>query len=398
MNIISPFAHPLYIMAKPVGAACNLNCSYCYYREKTQTLNLNLSRQMTDDTLELFIKQYIEAQTQRDVLFTWHGGEPTLKHIDFYRKAVSLQQRHARGHHIDNCIQTNGTLINDEWCKFFKDNNWLVGISIDGPEQYHDRHRVDNLGRMTHERVMHGIRLLNKWGVEWNAMAVVNSTNAEHPIEFYNFFKEIGCRYIQFTPVVERTVNGHLATIYDRAEDCQLTPDSIMPKQWGQFCCSIFNEWVKTDIGEYFVQLFDATLANWCDVEPGVCSLASTCGYAMAMEPNGDVYSCDHFVFPQFCLGNIHEQTITQMGYGEKQAMFRNIKNRFPQVCKQCKWLFACHGECPKNRFCLTTDGEHGLNYLCQGYRMFFEHASPYMDRMKQKIENGGCAADIMFD
>lgn len=396
MNIISPFSHPIYVMTKPVGAACNLNCSYCYYLEKSHTISHNSSLQITDDTLELFIKQYIEAQTQRDVLFIWHGGEPMLKPISFYNKVIYLQERYAQGHHIDNCIQTNGTLINADWCKFLKENNWLVGISIDGPEQYHNLYRTNRLGETSFTKVMQSIQLLNEWGVEWNAMAVVHSGNVTHPKEFYQFFKDINCHYIQFTPIVERTINGQLATIDDRAEECKLTPYSITPSQWGTFCCSIFDEWVKTDIGEYFVQLFDATLANWCNVEPGVCSLAKSCGYAMAMEPNGDVYSCDHFVFPQFRLGNIHKQTITQMGYGTKQTQFRKIKSQLPQVCQQCKWLFACNGECPKNRFCIVPNSEHRVNYLCHGYKQFFEHVKPYMDRMKQMIERGRCAADIM--
>ena len=393
-----PFARPLYVMAKPAGAFCNLRCDYCYYLEKANTLTdgdrktddgdkaATANGVMSDAMLELFTKQYIEAQTQREVLFTWHGGEPLTAPISFYRKALALQRKYANGHLTDNCIQTNGTLIDDEWCRFFKENNWLVGVSIDGTREMHDRYRRNASGQGTHEKVMRGIELLNRHGVMWNAMATVNKCNAERPAEFYNFFKSIGCRYIQFTPVVERTIGGRLATIDDDPGLCRLTEMSVSPEQWGRFACGVFDEWVQGDIGEYFVQLFESTLANWVGAQPGVCSMAKDCGYALAMERNGDAYCCDHFVFPQYRLGNISEQPLAGMAYSERQRAFRRLKPSLPRQCMECQWRFACHGECPKNRFAATSDGEPGLNYLCEGYKMYFRHVAPYMEILKKEV------------
>lgn len=392
MDTFSPFARPLYVMLKPAGAACNLHCAYCYYLEKAHTLGHDRPAVMTDETLERFTRQYLAAQTQRDVLFVWHGGEPMLRPLAFYEKAVTLQRKYAGTHCTDNCIQTNGTLITEEWSRFLKANNWLVGVSVDGTEEMHTRYRGDSW-----RKVMQGIDLLNRYGVEWNAMATVNRFNADRPVEFYRFFKNIGCRYIQFTPIVERTDSrGRLVPVADDAPDGRLTEESVTPEQWGRFCCGLFDEWVKADIGEYFIQLFDATLANWCGVEPGVCSLAATCGNAMAMEPEGDVYSCDHFVFPQFRIGNIHRQTLIQMGYGQEQNLFRRLKPSLTRQCRECEWLEACHGECPKNRFAVSVYGERGQNYLCPGYREYFSHVAPYMDRMREAIRRGGSAADIL--
>jgi uncharacterized protein len=399
----TPFARPLFVMAKPAGAFCNLRCDYCYYLEKAVTLSpghkcgnvqegttaLNAKNTMSDALLELFTKQYIDAQTQREVLFTWHGGEPLTMPISFYEKAMALQRKHANGHLIDNCIQTNGTLIDENWCRMFKENNWLVGVSIDGTREMHDRYRRNANGQGSFDKVMRGIELLNRYGVMWNAMAVVNSHNAEYPVEFYNFFKSIGCRYIQFTPIVERTIDGHLATIDDRQEDCKLTEMSVSPEQWGRFACGVFDEWVQGDIGEYFIQLFEATLANWVGSEPGVCSLAKDCGFALAMEPGGDVYACDHFVFPQYRLGNINEQPLAGMAYSPRQSAFRRLKPSLPRQCMECQWRFACNGECPKNRFATTKGGEQGLNYLCEGYKMFFSHVAPYMEILKREFGHG---------
>ncbi len=405
-SMATPFARPLYVMAKPAGAFCNLRCDYCYYLEKADTLasgGCNCSGEgsaiaqggknmMSDAMLELFINQYIGAQTQREVLFTWHGGEPLTLPIGFYRKAVALQSKHANGHLIDNCIQTNGTLIDEEWCRFFKENNWLVGVSIDGTREMHDRYRRNANGTGSFDKVMRGISLLNRYGVMWNAMAVVNSHNAGRPVDFYNFFKSIDCRYIQFTPVVERTVNGRLATIDDDPKLCRLTEMSVSPEQWGRFACGVFDEWVKGDIGEYFIQLFEATLANWAGAEPGVCSMSKDCGYALAMERNGDVYCCDHFVFPEYLLGNIAEHPLATLAYSQRQHAFRRLKPTLPHQCMACQWRFACHGECPKNRFAVTNDGEPGLNYLCEGYRMYFSHVAPYMEILKREVVQNGRA------
>lgn len=388
MATISPFARPLYVMLKPVGAACNLACDYCYYLEKSNLYKQQSHRIMTDELLERFIKEYIEAQTMNEVLFTWHGGEPTLRPLSFYQKAVALQQKYARGRRIDNALQTNGTLLTDEWCRFLKANNWLVGISIDGPAEFHDRYRRDKRGEPSFEKVMNGIRLLQKHGVEWNAMAVVNRYNADHPKAFYDFFKRINCQFIQFAPIVERIMphddGRHLAALGEAAGE-MVSDTSVTPEQWGTFLCGIFDEWKKADIGKVFVQIFDSMLANWVGVMPGTCIFSKECGHAGVMEYNGDVYSCDHFVFPQYKLGNIYQHTLLEMLYGEKQRNFSQLKyNRLPRQCKECRWAFACHGECPKNRFLKDRYGNPGLNYLCAGYRRFFEHIAPTMEEMKK--------------
>ena len=388
MTTISPFARPLYVMLKPVGAACNLACNYCYYLEKSNLYKHQPKRQMSEELLERFVKDYIEAQTMNEVVFTWHGGEPTLRPLSFYQKAVELQKKYAGGRIIHNSLQTNGTLLTDEWCRFLKANNWLVGISIDGPEELHDRYRRDSQGKPSWKRVMEGIRLLQHYGVEWNAMAVVNRYNADHPQAFYRFFKSIGCQYIQFTPIVERNMQHadgrHLASIND-ADDAPVTDFSVTPEQWGSFLCGLFDEWVKQDIGRVFVQIFDSMLANWVGVAPGSCIYAKECGHAGVMEFNGDVYSCDHFVFPQYKLGNINDRTLIEMLYGEKQRRFSQLKyNKLPRQCKECRWAFACHGECPKNRFVNDRYGNPGLNYLCEGYRRFLEHIAPTMNEMKK--------------
>lgn len=395
-NIISPFSYPLYVMAKPAGAACNLACEYCYYLEKKRLYSDVPRHPMTDELLEKFIKQYIEAQTTPFVQFVWHGGEPTLRPLSFYRKAISLQQRYAGGREISNCLQTNGTLLNEEWCGFLRDNNWLVGLSIDGPQEFHDEYRRDLSSKPSFQRVMKAIRLLDRYKVEWNAMAVVNDYNADHPLDFYRFFKKIGCRYIQFAPVVERyNPQGHLMPGYDHSGD--LTPFSVTPEQWGDFLCAVFDEWVKNDVGQYYVQIFDATLANWAGVEPGLCTLARRCGHAGVLEHNGDLYCCDHFVFPDYLLGNINNSTILEMMSSERQQQFGMAKETsLPSQCRQCRFLFACHGECPRNRFVRTESGEPNLNYLCEGYRQFFAHVAPAMDFMKSQLDAGLPPAAIM--
>lgn len=393
----------MYVMAKPAGSSCNLACEYCYYLEKNNLYkDVQPDRRfiMTDDTLEQFIKMYIQSQTMPQVLFCWHGGESLMRPLSFYKRVMELQRIYGRGYMIDNCIQTNGTLLTDEWCRFFKDNGWLVGISIDGPQEFHDEYRRNKMGAPSFRKVMHGIELLKKHGVEWNALAVVNDYNADYPLEFYNFFKEIECRYIQFTPIVERLTSHKdgrwLASPADPT-DIPLADFSVTPEQWGEFLCTLFDEWVKADVGQYFIQTFDSVLANWIGAQPGVCSLAKTCGHAGVMEYNGDVYSCDHFVFPEYKLGNIRTHTMMDMMYGEKQQKFGDAKqSALPGQCRRCKFLFACNGECPKNRFAFTADGEPGLNYLCKGYRRFFEHVAPYMDFMAEEIRNERPPANVM--
>jgi len=399
-RIATPFAKPLYVMLKPAGAHCNLACKYCYYLEKSKLYATSQRHLMTDEMLERFTQEYIEAQTMGHVLFTWHGGEPLMRSIDFYKKALTLQQKYARGRHIDNVIQTNGTLLTDEWCEFFAQNHWLVGISIDGPQQYHDHYRQTSTGKPSWERVMHGIRLLNKHHVEWNAMAVVHAYNADHPLEFYHFFKEHGCQYLQFTPIVER-LTAHsdgrtLASLADQT-DIPVADFSVTPEQWGTFLCTIFDEWVRRDVGSIFVEIFDCTLANWMGVAPGICSYSTHCGHAGVMEHNGDVYSCDHFVFPTYKLGNIRDHTLVEMLYGEQQQAFSRLKHAsLPRQCKECDMEFACHGECPKNRFLHDRYGNPGLNYLCRGYYQYYTHVVPYMDLMKRELLAQRPPANIM--
>lgn len=399
MATINPFARPMYIMLKPAGALCNLRCKYCYYLEKNELYKRQGNHVITDELLEKFVKEYIEAQTTPNILFTWHGGETLMRPISFYRRALELQRIYSHGRQIDNCIQTNGTLLNDEWCEFFKQNNFLVGVSIDGPQEFHDEYRKTGTGRPTFRDVMKGINLLNKHGVEWNALAVVNDFNADYPLDFYHFFKEIGCRYIQFTPIVERitTRPDNLRLAPGMQEEGMLADFSITAGQWGNFLCTIFDEWVHHDVGEYYIQLFDATLANWVGQAPGICTMAEECGHAGVMEFNGDVYSCDHFVFPEYKLGNLHDQTIFEMMNGQRQREFSRMKKQMlPQQCRECRFLFACHGECPKNRFVRDKYGNPGLNYLCHGYYRFFEHVSPYMDFMKNELENHRAPANVM--
>ena len=399
-NIATPFAKPLYVMLKPAGAHCNLACKYCYYLEKNNLYQTSHRHLMTDEMLEQFTREYIEAQTMPQVLFTWHGGEPLMRSIDFYKKALALQKKYAHGKQIDNVIQTNGTLLTDEWCEFFAQNHWLVGISIDGPQEYHDHYRVTPAGKPSWEKVMQGISLLKKHRVEWNAMAVVNAYNAEHPLEFYHFFRANGCQYLQFTPIVERlTEHEDGRTLASLADDREipLADASVTPQQWGNFLCTIFDDWVRHDVGKTFVEIFDCTLANWMGVLPGICAYSKECGHAGVMEHNGDVYSCDHFVFPEYKLGNIRELSLIDMLYGEKQQTFSRLKHTsLPRQCKECDMEFACHGECPKNRFEKDKYGEPGLNYLCQGYYQYYSHVAPYMDFMKRELLAQRPPANIM--
>lgn len=377
-------------MAKAVGPLCNMHCSYCYYIEKDRHGN---GIAMDDSTLENFIRSYIKAQNGGPAHFIWHGGEPFMAGLDFYRKAVELQREHAAGTAVFNCIQTNGTLIDDEWCRFLKDNGWLVGLSVDGPEHIHDACRRYPSGEGSFADVMKGIEMLNAYNIEWNAMAVVNSMNAGCPDDFYNFFKSIGCRYLQFTPVVERVSGNGRLTPPDRCGS--LTPWSVTPQAWGDFLCRIFDIWVRRDVGQMFVQLFDATLANWLGEYPGLCTMSAVCGHAGALEKNGDLYCCDHFVFPEYRLGNINRESITKLMSSSVLADFAAMKTAgLSEKCRHCDFLFACHGECPKNRFVASPSGYD--NYLCDGYRKYFSHVAPYMNFMANEFRANRSPANIM--
>ena len=460
-NTATPFQRECYIMAKPAGALCQLRCAYCYYLEKqglynskllshkanqpldgsrlssensmqpingllqpsnaspqsannslqssndcpqssehSQTQACVLSQQslmMSDALLERYTQQYIEMQTTGHVLFVWHGGEPTLRPLSFYQRAMELQRKYAGGRHIENALQTNGLRLTPEWCRFLRDNKWLVGISIDGPQSIHDAYRRDAQGRPTWQRVMEAIRMMQHYGVEWNAMAVVNNLNVKRPEDFYRFFKKIGCHYIQFTPIVERKASPDSGLLSPDEVGGRMTEMSVTPTEWGEFCCRVFDEWIKKDVGSTFVQLFDATLANWVGVTPGLCTMAKECGHAGVMEANGDLYSCDHFVFPAYRLGNIREHTLIEMMYGAKQSQFSARKYKgLSQKCRQCQWQRVCHGECPKNRILQDPQDLRPLNYLCEGYRMFFDHVAPKMNIMANLYRQGLPPADVM--
>ena len=399
MNTSFAFSRPLYVMLKPAGARCNLRCRYCYYLEKDHLYGSNDAHFMSERLLEKFIADYMQAQTTPEVLFTWHGGEALLRPIAFYERALQLQRRYARGRQVVNSIQTNGTLLTPEWCEFLRENGFLVGISIDGPRNVHDAYRRTSADGPSFDRVMQGLQLLKDHHVEWNALAVVNNLNVEKPREFYRFFKDIGCQYLQFAPIVERIVSRDdgLTLAPGMQEGGRLTSHSITPTQWGRFLCELFDEWVVADVGSIFVQIFDATLANWVGVTPGICSLSAHCGHAAVMEHNGDVFSCDHFVYPEYRLGNLNEKTITEMVYSPQQQRFAQMKTAMlPRQCRECPFLFACHGECPKNRFLRDKYGNAGLNYLCEGYRQFFSHVTPHMNFMRRELQAGRPPANIM--
>lgn len=393
------YVRPLYVMAKPAGARCNLRCTYCYYLEKSKLYATAPSQSMSDSTLECFVRDYIAAQPGPNVVFSWHGGETLLRTRAFYERVVALQQRYGQGRHIENSIQTNGTLLNDDWCAFFREQGWLVGISIDGPRAFHDAYRTGVDGRPSFDEVMRGITLLQKHQVEWNALAVVNRLNGDHPREFYRFFREMGCRYLQFTPVVERIAPHNdgrtLAAVSEQSG--QLADFSVTPEQWGRFTSTLFDEWVVQDVGRLFVQLFDATLANWVGQAPGICTLSKSCGHAGALEFNGDLYACDHFVFPEYRIGNILETPLSELMHSARQVAFGDAKIKaLPRQCRQCRYLFACNGECPRNRFARTKEGEANLNYLCKGYQRFFAHVEPYMDFMRNEYLHGRAPANVM--
>ena len=397
----NPLSMPTYVMAKPAGSACNLNCAYCYYLEKEKLYPNRKKMQMSDELLEKYIESYINAQPVPEVLFTWHGGETLLAEISFYRKALSLQKKYGRGRNIDNSLQTNGVLLNDEWCRFFKDNNFLIGISIDGPEHCHDTYRKNRGGHGTFKQVMRGIELLQKHNVDFNVLSVINDYNVQFPLDVYRFFKEIGAQYMQFSPIVERISHNRSDGLEllppTKADDATLAQWTVGAKDFGRFYIEIFDEWVRNDVGRYFVQLFDATLANLVNEMPGVCIFGKTCGHASAMEFNGDVYACDHFVFPEYKLGNIHTNTIIEMMFSEKQLRFGSDKrDKLPQQCFECEYLKLCNGECPKNRILADKYGNEGLNYLCEGYKAFFKHTMPYMEFMANELHFKRSPGNVM--
>lgn len=389
------------VMLKPAGSSCNLNCTYCYYLEKSKLFPGKNQMRMSEEILENFTRQFIEAHEVPVVTFTWQGGEPTLMGLDFYKKAIDLQKKYAGGRKIENAFQTNGTRLNDDWCKFFKDNNILVGISIDGTEKNHDHYRKTVSGGPTFRTVIRGIELLQKHRVEFNTLSVVNDYNVSMAKETYRFLKQIGSVFMQFLPVVERisdTVDDRqLKLVAPLHGEASVAPWTVDPKDYGKFLITIFDEWVRNDVARYYVQIFDATLANYVSENPGICVFNQTCGDALAMEHNGDLFSCDHFVFPEYYLGNIMDTPLLDMVKSQQQFDFGiDKRNRLPRYCLQCEVRYACHGECPKHRFALTPDGEPGLNFLCEGYKLFFRHVEPYMDFMAKELKNKRAPANVM--
>ncbi len=388
-----PHAPPAFhVMAKPRGAICNLDCDYCFYLRKEE-LYKSSSFRMSDETLENYTRQYIAAQRVSEVNFAWQGGEPTLMGVNFFRRAVAYQKKYTRsGMNIDNALQTNGTLLDDEWCKFFAENRFLIGISLDGPREAHDFYRRDKGGAPTFDRVLRGIRLLKKHHVDFNILTCVSAANVEQPLEVYHILRdEIGAKYIQFIPIVER----ENATGFQ--EGTALTPRSITGEQYGRFLISIFDEWVRRDVGKVFVQMFDTALGRWLGAPGGLCVFQETCGLALAMEHNGDVYSCDHFVEPRHRLGNLLEMPLTELVGSVQQKQFGIDKREsLPRYCRECPVLFACNGGCPKDRIDYTPDGEPGLNHLCSGFKTFFTHVDEPMRIMAGLLRHHRPAAEIM--
>ena len=391
-----------HVMLKPAGSSCNLNCTYCYYLEKQKLYPGRNEMKMADELLEKFTEQFIKAHDVPVVTFTWQGGEPTLMGLDFYRRAIELQKKYSGGKTIDNAFQTNGTRLDDEWCKFFKDNKILVGISIDGAEHNHDHYRKTFSGGPTFKRVMKGIEMLQKHKVEFNTLSVVNDYNVNYAAETYSFLKSIGSVFMQFLPVVERSSKKQQENILslvsnDFEGEAEVTPWSVRGKDFGRFLITVFDEWVRNDVARYYVQIFDATLANYVGEMPGICVFAETCGDALAMEHNGDIFSCDHFVYPEYYLGNINDSPILDMVKSQRQFDFGiDKRNKLPRYCLQCDVRYACHGECPKHRFLNTPDGQPGLNYLCEGYKLFFKHVEPYMEFMAKELNNKRAPANVM--
>jgi uncharacterized protein len=394
--------HAFGVMVKPAGPLCNLNCTYCYYLGKKSLFSGTNKFRLNEELLEYFIREYIESVPDPNVTFVWQGGEPTLLGLDYFRKAIDLQRKYSNGKIIGNAFQTNGTLLNDEWCRFFADNKILVGISIDGEEHNHDHYRRTAAGGATFRSVMKGIELLHRNKAEFNTLSCVNSYNVNYASETYRFLKHIGSGYIQFLPVVERlSLNENSAdpvlTGPEFKGDATVAEWSVPSKAFGKFLITIFNEWVRSDVARYYVQIFDATLANHAGEVPGLCVFAETCGDALVMEHNGDMYSCDHFVFPEYFLGNITAAKISDLAQSARQFDFGIAKrNNLPLYCLKCDVRYVCHGECPKHRFILTPDGKPGLNYLCEGYKMFFRYVKPYMEFMARELKSKRAPANVM--
>lgn len=376
-------------MTKGIGPKCNLDCQYCFYLEKEALFAPNERYKMSDETLERFVSSYIAAQPGDTASFAWQGGEPTLLGVSFFEKVVALQAKHARGKRIENAFQTNGTLLDDRWAEFLAKHNFLVGVSIDGPRDLHDAYRVKRNGKGSFDDVLRGIRVLQRHGVQWNSLTCVNRLNASKPLEVYKFLKGIGSRYMQFIPIVERKPNPaarrlglDLSTPPSLSEEEaieEMTAWSVIPREYGSFLNKIFDRWVRHDVGKIYVQTFEVGFTKWLGIKQGLCIFNETCGDAVALEHDGSVYSCDHFVYPEYRLGNINEDSLPEMIDSPFQRKFgQDKRDSLPSQCRECAYRFACNGGCPKQRFARDKRGEPGLNYLCPGYFAFFRHADPY--------------------
>jgi uncharacterized protein len=385
-----------HLLAKPTGAICNLDCAYCFFLDK-ELLYPGSKFRMSDELLEQYIRQLIESHRTDQVTIAWQGGEPTLMGLDFYRKAMALAEKYRRpGMTFLHTMQTNGTLLDDAWGEFFKEHNFLIGISIDGPRELHDIYRVDKGGQPTFDKVMRGIRLLQKHGVDFNVLTTVNRVNGDYPLEVYRFIRdEIGADWMQFIPVVER-INENGLTLYQ--EGTTVSDRSVLPEQFGRFLSTIFDEWVRHDVGRVYVQTIEAAMRNWMGLaSSGMCVFNETCGQGLAIEHNGDLYACDHFVEPNYLLGNIQDEHMIELVASEQQLKFgQDKRDTLPQYCLDCDVRFACHGECPKNRFLTTPAGEPGLNYLCAGFKHFFHHIDTPAKIMAGLIRRGRSAEEVM--
>lgn len=390
-----------HVMAKPTGSVCNIDCSYCFYLEKDALYPERKQHwRMTDDTLEQYIRQHIAAQPGKEVLFAWQGGEPTLMGLDFFRKVIALCQKYGEGRQIQHALQTNGMLMNDEWAAFFAEHQFLIGISIDGPQLLHDRYRVNRAGVGTHDKVMAAITLLKQHGVMFNTLTVVGKHNAGHAVEVYEFMLSVGSRHMQFIPLVERLSTSDASTlnlVLPGESAAELAPWTVPSWQYGEFLSQIFDIWVRRDVGRVSVQMFDVAIAAWTGQPPVLCVHSETCGHAFALEANGDLYNCDHFVYPEHRLGNIHQQDLNTLNHSEQAIAFGMAKrDTLTPDCRRCEYRPVCHGGCPKHRFAVSPSGHPGHNYLCAGYKHFFKHITRDMNLISELMAAGYPAQTIM--
>ncbi len=397
-----------HIMAKPTGSRCNLSCEYCFYLEKENLFPGGTQFRMSDEVLEAYIRKYIEIQKTPVVEFVFQGGEPTLMGLDFFKQVIDLQMKYNPGNKtITNSLQTNGTLIDDDWCSFLAENNFLVGLSMDGPEDIHDTYRLDRGGKSSFHKVHNALKLLQKHKVEYNILTCVTQESARRPLDVYNFFKQEGVEFIQFIPIVERipdqsaqTLKLSLAvppSIKKEEANKSVTPWTVNPTDWGNFLITIFDRWIRNDVGNVFVMNFEWAAASWAGMPGTACCFIPQCGRSVILEYNGDLYSCDHFVYPDYRLGNILRDNPKHIIESIRQVSFGTGKRTtLPMLCKNCEFLFACWGECPKHRFMTTPDGEPGWNYLCPGYKKYFTHINPYLQRLINILRQGRPAKDIM--